>query len=65
MLVELIIAGNRFELPGLLDKCLAILRNQVSLDNASDILIVADKHRLEDFKKVAIEKINFQEGYLY
>jgi len=57
LMLELIIAGNRFELPGLLDKCLEIFQSQINFDNAPDILIVANKHGLEDFKKVAIDKI--------
>eukprot|EP00092_Neocalanus_flemingeri_P019570 GFUD01021202.1.p1 GENE.GFUD01021202.1~~GFUD01021202.1.p1 ORF type:complete len:225 (-),score=73.58 GFUD01021202.1:135-809(-) len=63
-MVELVTAGDKFELPGLLAKCLEIFRNQINFDNAIDILILADKHGLEDFKKAAINKITFNRTML-
>ena len=56
-MVDLITGGNKFELPGLLSKCLENFRNQIHFDNAADILIMAEKHGLKEFKKEAVKKI--------
>ena len=61
---ELVTAGVKFEVAGLLAKCLEVFRNQINFDNAVDILILADKHELEDFKKAAIKKITFNRTML-
>ncbi len=50
-------AASRFELPTLLEKCLKMFRNQISFDNAADVLIVADKMGLDEFKRIAVNKI--------
>ena len=49
-MVNLITAGEKFELPGLLAKCLQSFRNQIDFDNAVDVLVFGDKHGLEEFK---------------
>merc|ERR1719508_707835 len=61
---ELVTAGVKFEVAGLLAKWLEGFRNQINFDNAVDILILADKHGLEDFKKAAIKKITFNRTML-
>ena len=63
-MVDLIIAGEKFQLPGLLYKCLESFRNQINFDNAADVLVVAEKHGLEDFKKAATNKIIFNRTML-
>ena len=63
-MVNLIAAGEKFELPGLLAKCLQSFRNQIDFDNAVDVLVFADKHGLEEFKKAAINKIIFNRTML-
>jgi hypothetical protein len=55
--VDLITGGKKFDIPGLLSKCLENFRNQIHFDNAADILLMAEKHGLEDFKKEAVKKI--------
>ena len=62
--VNLIAAGEKFELPGLLAKCLQSFRNQIDFDNAVDVLVFANKHGLEEFKKAAINKIIFNRTML-
>ena len=55
--VDFMSAASRFELPTLLEKCLKMFRNQISFDNAADVLIVADKMGLDEFKRIAVNKI--------
>ena len=63
-MVDLIIAGEKFQLPGLLSKCLVSFRNQINFDNAADVLVMAEKHGLEDFKKAATNKIIYNRTML-
>jgi len=55
--VDFMSAASRFELPTLLEKCLKMFRNQISFDNAADVLIVADQMGLDEFKRIAVNKI--------
>ena len=55
--VDFMAAASRFELPPLLEKCLKMFRNQLSFDNAADVLILADQLGLEEFKRIAVNKI--------
>ena len=50
-------ASWRFQLPTLLEKSLKVFRNQINFDNALDVLIVAERVGLEEFKNVAINRI--------
>ena len=63
-MVDLVKAGDKFELPGLLSKCLHRFRNEIDFDNATDVLIMAEEHGLEEFKQVAINKIIFNRTML-
>ena len=56
-LVDMVVAASKFELPTLQEKCLKVFRNQINFDNAVDILIVADRLHLEEFKTVAMNRI--------
>ena len=50
-------ASWRFQLPTLLEKSLKVFRNQINFDNALDVLIVAERVGLEEFKSVAMNRI--------
>ena len=50
-------ASVRFQLPSMLEKCFKMFRNQINFDTAVDVLILADKLHLEEFKSVAINRI--------
>ena len=63
-MVDLVVAGQKFELSGLLGKCLENFKNQTDFDNATEVLIMAEKHGLEDFKKAAMNKITFNRTLL-
>jgi len=56
-LIELMTASSRFQLPTLMDKNFKFFRNQINFDTAVDVLILADKLHLEEFKSVAINRI--------
>jgi len=56
-LVDMIVAAFKFELPTLQEKCLKVFRNQINFDNAVDVLIVADRLQLEEFRAVALTSI--------
>jgi len=53
---ELIYVADKYEIAGLLELCLHKL-NEVEEDMVVDILIMADRHNLKDFKKVAMQRI--------
>ena len=55
----MIVAAFKFELPTLQEKCLKVFRNQINFDNAVDVLIVADRLQLEEFRAVAYSDITF------
>ena len=63
-MVNLVVAGQKFELSGLLSKCLETFKNQTDFDNATAVLIMAEKHGLENFKKAAMNKIIFNRTLL-
>jgi len=63
-MVNLVMAGHKFELTGLLSKCLENFKNQTDFDNATEVLIMAEKHGLEDLKKAAVNKIIFNRTLL-
>lgn len=63
-LVDSVAAASRFELPTLLEKCLKTFRNQISFDNAADILILSDKLGLEEFKRIAVTRITINRTML-
>ena len=63
-LLELIVASTKFQLRTLEEKCLSAFRNQINFDNVIDILIVADKLDLEQFKSVALSRINKNRFFL-
>ena len=63
-LVDTMAAASRFELPTMLEKCLKMFRNQINFDNAADVLIVSDKLGLEDFKRIAVNKITLNRTML-
>lgn len=50
---------TKYELPGLLELCFHKL-NEVDESMVIDILILADRHKLEDFKKVHAQNSNEQ-----
>jgi len=56
-LIDLMTASVRFQLPSMLEKCFKMFRNQINFDTAVDVLILADKLHLEEFKSVAINRI--------
>jgi hypothetical protein len=60
----LVEAADKFDLSGLLAKCLEMFKNQTNNDNATDVLILAGKHGLEDFKYAAINKNTFNRTIL-
>ena len=53
---ELIYVADKYGLAGLLELCFHKL-NEVEENMVVDILILADRHNLEDFKKVAMQRI--------
>ena len=53
---ELIYVADKYELAGLLELCFHKL-SDVEENMVVDILILADRHNLEDFKKVAMQRI--------
>jgi len=53
---ELVYVADKYELPGLLELCFHKL-NEVDESMVIDILILADRHKLEDFKKVLMHRI--------
>lgn len=53
---ELVYVADKYELPGLLELCFHKL-NEVEESMVIDILILSDRHKLEDFKKVLIQRI--------
>ena len=63
-LVDLTIAGQKFELAGLIGECFECFKNQNDFDNATDVLIMSEKHGLENFKKAALNKIIQNRGLL-
>jgi len=53
---ELVYVADKYELPGLLELCFHKL-NEVDESMVIDLLILADRHKLEDFKKVLMQRI--------
>lgn len=58
---ELLYIADKYEIAGLLELCFHKLP-EVELDMVVDILIMADRHKLEDFKKVAMQRIQMNKA---
>eukprot|EP00092_Neocalanus_flemingeri_P017952 GFUD01019426.1.p1 GENE.GFUD01019426.1~~GFUD01019426.1.p1 ORF type:complete len:373 (+),score=87.58 GFUD01019426.1:79-1197(+) len=61
---ELIYIADKYLVTGLLELCFHKLP-EVDEDRVVDILILADRHNLEDFKKVAIRRIMMNKAELF
>jgi speckle-type POZ protein len=57
MALELLVAGNKYILPGLVRECENYLMVNVSTENFSEILVTADKLNYSDLKNAAINFI--------
>jgi hypothetical protein len=56
--LELIVAGNKYDLPGLVDKIEYYLKHNITAENFVQILIVADKLTLADLKDVIVSFVS-------
>eukprot|EP00092_Neocalanus_flemingeri_P026933 GFUD01029196.1.p1 GENE.GFUD01029196.1~~GFUD01029196.1.p1 ORF type:complete len:247 (+),score=67.12 GFUD01029196.1:890-1630(+) len=60
---EMIYIANKYNIPGLLELCFHKLP-EVEESKEADILILADRHNLENFKKVTMQRI-FMNSYKF
>jgi len=61
---ELIYIADKYSVPGLLEVCFHRFP-EIQEDMVVDILILADRHNLEDFKKVAVQRILADKGKFF
>ena len=55
--VELLYAGDKYELKGLVKLCACQFQTHITPSNAADILLLADRHQLDDLKQNVMMKI--------
>jgi hypothetical protein len=55
MALELLIAANKYDIPGLLEKCKSYLRANISLENFANILICAERLQIDDLESVIMQ----------
>ncbi|GFU04254.1 TD and POZ domain-containing protein 3 [Nephila pilipes] len=58
-------AADKYQIMSLKGKCLALLENLLSLTNACEALVLADRHQDEDFKKIVQNYIVDRDEYVF